>query len=67
MQLEIANQTIGLLDEGRLKTQFAGFSMKQTPSGLITYANESDSIGDDIVMATAIARWTARKSGYKIR
>lgn len=67
MQLEIANQTIGLLDESKLKTQFAGFSMKQTPSGLITYANESDSIGDDIVMATAIARWTAKKSGYRVR
>ena len=67
LQLEIANQTIGLLNENKLKTQFAGFTMKQTPSGLITYENETDVIGDDIVMSVAIARHTARKSGYVVR
>lgn len=67
LQLEIANQTIGLLNENKLKTQFAGFTMKSTPSGLITYENETDVIGDDVVMSVAIARHTARKSGYILR
>lgn len=67
LQLEIANQIIGLPKDNALLTQFAAFQMKTTPTGKITYENSNDNLHDDIVMATAMARWGAKKKGYIIR
>lgn len=55
LQLAIENQTVTLLDDPTLKLQFLGFAMKQTKTGQITYGNSSDSVHDDIVLATALA------------
>lgn len=67
LQLNIQNQTITLLDENTLKLEFAGFEMKKTPSGLITYGNTSDRIHDDIVMATALALDGFKSGVYAVR
>ncbi len=67
LQLEIANQVIGLVKDNTLLTQFAAFQMKTTPTGRITYENSNDNLHDDIVMAVAMARWGAKKSGYVVR
>lgn len=67
LQLNIQNQTITLLDEQTLKLEFAGFEMKKTPSGMITYGNSSDRIHDDIVMATALALKGFKSGGYYYR
>lgn len=67
LQLEIANQVIGLVKDNTLLTQFAAFQMKTTPTGKITYENSNDNLHDDIVLATAMARWGAKKRGYILR
>ena len=66
LQLEIQNQTITLLDDNALKLQFSQFQQKKTPSGVITYGNSSDSVHDDIVMATAFALSATRKGTYSL-
>lgn len=67
LQIEIQNQTCTLLDEHQLKIEFAQFEIKTTPSGLITYGNSSDSVHDDIVIATALAHYGMKQGKYVIR
>lgn len=67
MQLEIQNQTCTLLDEHKLKIEFAQFQMKTTPTGLITYGNSNDTYNDDIVISTALALWCFKKGSLNIR
>jgi hypothetical protein len=67
MQLEIQNQTCTLLDEHKLKIEFAQFQMKTTPTGLITYGNSSDTYNDDIVVSTALALWCFKKGSLSVR
>lgn len=67
LQLEIQNGTCTLLDDFQLKLEFVGFQMKTTPSGLITYGNSTDSIHDDIVIASALGIWCFRASRLNIR
>lgn len=67
LQLNIQNETITLLDEQTLKLEFAGYEMKKTPSGVITYGNTSDRIHDDIVMATALALEGFKSGQYAVR
>lgn len=67
MQLEIQNGTCTLLDEFQLKLEFVGFTMKTTPSGLITYGNASDAMHDDIVIASALGLWCFRTGRLCIR
>lgn len=67
LQLEIQNGTCTLLDEFQLKLEFVGFTMKTTPSGLITYGNSTDAIHDDIVIASALGIWCFRTSRLNIR
>ena len=66
LQLEIQNQTITLLDDNALTLQFSQFQQKKTPSGVITYGNSSDSVHDDIVMATAFALSATKKGTYSL-
>lgn len=67
MQCEIQNQTISLLDDFTLKTQFSAFEMKSTPSGLITYGNSNNSIHDDIVIACALGLYGLSQGQYYIK
>lgn len=67
LQLEIQNGTCTLLDDFQLKLEFVGFQMKTTPSGLITYGNSTDSIHDDIVIASALGIWCFRAGRLNIR
>ena len=67
MQLEIQNETCTLLDEHKLKIEFAQFQMKTTPTGLITYGNSNDTYNDDIVISTALALWCFKKGTLNIR
>jgi hypothetical protein len=67
MQLEIQNQTCTLLDEHKLKIEFAQFQMKTTSTGLITYGNSSDTYNDDIVISTALALHCFKKGTLNIR
>lgn len=67
MQLEIQNETCTLLDEHKLKIEFAQFQMKTTATGLITYGNSSDTYNDDIVISTALALHCFKKGMLNIR
>lgn len=67
MQLEIQNETCTLLDEHKLKIEFAQFQMKTTSTGLITYGNSSDTYNDDIVISTALALHCFKKGMLNIR
>lgn len=67
MQLEIQNETCTLLDEHKLKIEFAQFQMKTTSTGLITYGNSSDTYNDDIVISTALALHCFKKGTLNIR
>lgn len=67
MQILIQNQQISLLDDMQLKLQFTHFEMKSTPSGKITYGNSSDTIHDDIVIATALALTADSRGSYAIK
>lgn len=67
MQLEIQNETCTLLDEHKLKIEFAQFQMKTTSTGLITYGNSSDTYNDDIVISTALALHCFKKGMLSIR
>lgn len=67
LQLEIQNGTCTLLDEFQLKLEFVNFQMKTTPTGLITYSNSSDSVHDDIVIASALGLWSFRMGRLNIR
>ena len=67
MQCEIQNQTITLLDDFNLKTEFSAFEMKSTPSGKITYGNSSNSIHDDLVISTALALYCFKSGSYNIK
>lgn len=67
MQLEIQNETCTLLDEHKLKIEFAQFQMKTTSTGLITYGNSSDTYNDDIVISTALALHCFKKGSLNIR
>jgi hypothetical protein len=67
MQCEIQNQTITLLDDFNLKTEFSAFEMKSTSSGKITYGNSSNSIHDDLVISTALALYCFKTGSYNIK
>lgn len=67
LQVNIQNQTITLVDDVQLKLEFAGFELKQTANGNITYGNASNSIHDDIVMATALSLYGFNKGTYHVR
>jgi len=67
MQILIQNQQVSLLDDMQLKLQFTHFEMKSTPSGKITYGNSSDTIHDDIVIATALALTADSRGSYAVK
>lgn len=67
MQILIQNQQITLLDDATLKLQFAHFQIKETKTGKITYENDSDTVHDDIVIATALALTADRKGTYNVK
>ena len=67
LQVQIQNQTITLLNDPTLKLQFAHFTMKSTPSGKITYENDSDTIHDDIVISTALALTSTNTATYNVK
>ena len=67
LQLQIENQTVTLLDDATLRLQFAHFEMKQTPTGKITYGNDSETIHDDIVIATALALTATNNGTYNVK
>ena len=66
LQLEIANQTITLLDEIDLKLEFSTYEMQTTKSGLITY-NGASGYRDDIVMSVALCLDAFKQGNYAIR
>lgn len=67
LQLNIQNGTISLLDDNQLKLQMINFEVKTTPTGLITYGNNSNEIHDDIVMSIALALYGFKCSSYVVR
>lgn len=67
MQVEIQNQTCSLLNDNTLKLQFIQFTVDSTPSGKVTYHNISDSVHDDIVIATALALYSFKSGNYSIK
>lgn len=67
LQVEINNQTIKLINDNTLKLQFVMFTTQATPTGKITYGNQSDKYHDDIVIATALAINNFKSNKYAIR
>jgi Terminase-like family. len=67
LQVEINNQTIRLLDDNTLKLQFVMFEIQATPTGKITYGNQSDKYHDDIVISVALAINNFKTNTYAIR
>lgn len=67
LQVEINNQTIKLIDDNTLKLQFVMFTIKATPTGIITYGNITDKYHDDIVISIAMALNNFNKANYVVR
>lgn len=64
--LAVQNQTVSILDNFDIKNELLAFEMKQTPSGLITYAGSGNS-HDDIVMSICLALYGLKSGSYHIR
>lgn len=67
LQVHINNQTCTLLDDSELKLQFASFGATATNSGKLTYKSTTESVNDDIVLATSFCLHNFKSGSYNIR
>lgn len=67
LQVHINNQCCTLLNDSELKLQFSSFGATSTSTGKITYKSISESINDDIVLATSFCLHCFKQGQYQIR